>query len=61
MKLLEAIEILTALINHGTEVLTTPEIYATKLGIEALKRIKDLRYKGYAETHVKLPGETPLI
>lgn len=31
---------------------------AIRLGIEAMKRLQDLRYKGYQETQIMLPGET---
>ena len=58
MKLDEAILIATALVEHGTEILTTPEIYALRLSIEALKRIRELRLIRLFGYDTTLAGET---
>lgn len=58
MKLEEASIISTALVEHGAKVLTTPEIYAVKLGIEAMN-FKQAWEKGqYFPPGYLLPGET---
>ena len=58
MKLQEAIKVQTALIKHGTEILSTPELYALKLSNGAMKRVKAGR-RYFPETAWQLlPGET---
>ena len=58
MKIEKAIEILTELSAPGSPDLVLDDFDAIKLGIEALQRLQELRYKGYPETQVRLPGET---
>ena len=54
----KAIEIL-AIYDSEKVVTSLPEFHdAVALGVEALQRLQELRYKGYAETQVRLPGET---
>ncbi len=54
----EAIRLMELDIDDPAQVDILTLFEAEKLGIDALKRIQDLRYKGYAEAQIKLPGET---
>ena len=57
MKLKKAIELLTTETHELIPRVNDDYINAMKLGVEALKRIQDMRYKGCDGAHI-LPGET---
>jgi len=58
MKLVKAIENLHFLSTSGAPKLRLEEIESIKLGIEALKAVKDARANNYWTPIPPLPGET---
>ena len=58
MKIDKAIETLNEDINHPTAQFMPDLQEAQKLGIEALKRVKEARTRVYFITRTPLPGET---
>jgi len=58
MKLPKAIEILYDLIGEGPQFSPDDRRDAVKLGIEALKTVRDMRHYPFPDGIVQLPGET---
>ena len=58
MKIEKAIEILTSELSLVRGIGTQSRIDAIKLGIEALKCVKEIRHHPFPESVLQLPGET---